>query len=58
MELNMRTMMLTDRPVKETGYYRCETCGEEGVRVEVYLVAGDRAPSCLQHQTVTFLRIR
>jgi hypothetical protein len=54
----MRTMMLTDRPVKETGYYRCETCGEEGVRVEVYLVAGDRAPSCLQHQTVTFLRIR
>ncbi len=50
--------MLTDRPVMETGYYWCETCDKEGIGAEVYLVAGDHAPSCMHHRTVTFLRIR
>jgi hypothetical protein len=54
----MQTTVLTDRPVQETGYYWCETCDEEGIGDGVYLVAGNRAPSCMQHRTVTFLRVR
>ncbi len=54
----MRTTVLTDRPVQETGYYWCETCDEEETGAGVYLVAGDRAPSCMHHQTVTYLRTR
>lgn len=54
----MRTTVLTDRPVQETGQYRCETCDKKGIGAEVYLVAGDRAPSCMHHRTVTFLVVR
>ncbi len=53
----MRTMVLTDRPVQETGPYWCATCDKEGIGAEVYLVAGDRAPSCMHHQTVSFLAV-
>ena len=54
----MRTTVGTDGLVQETGDYWCETCDKEGMGAEVYLVAGDRAPSCMQHRTVTFLVVR
>ncbi|MEE9197060.1 MAG: hypothetical protein V3U45_02860 [bacterium] len=54
----MNTTVLTDRPVQETGYYWCEACDKEEIGAGVYLVAGDRAPSCMRHRTVAFLSLR
>ncbi len=56
--VSMNTTVLTDRPVQETGYYWCEACDKEEIGAGVYLVAGDRAPSCMRHRTVAFLSLR